>query len=281
LQEMESMTPTPESLAEVVLFIKKTQTFGFAYPNAIDFVGTWGSGLPRINISTPVAVLLSRLWHTVAKHGNNASSWRVWSFDVLEQLDYPIPQNDDELRSALASSHLVFLHAKKFYPIMRHVAWARKAYWKPTIFNLLWPLLHPLDLDYQVIWCSDEQYMHLMARTSHILWRKYIYVIRGHNWLDKVTLTWPTKVISLKNGILTEFDVQPEDFWFATIAHFDQIAWWDLEQNLSIVRSILDGTCTTAHADLIAANWALALHLLWAVSDLKQWAKLMQQAMSL
>jgi anthranilate phosphoribosyltransferase len=61
------------------------------------------------------------------------------------------------------------LYAKKFYPFFRHFAEVRKRYAKPTIFNILGPLLNPANTDYQIIGCSFEDKMGLIIETCKIL----------------------------------------------------------------------------------------------------------------
>lgn len=278
LDGMNQKEPTAQDLFEVIQYIRQTQEFWFPLPACVDIVGTWWSWLPRINISTPVSILLARCGLLIAKHGNNASSWRVWSFDVLWKTSFPLCQNDDDIRK-YAQKKLLFLHAKLFYPVMRFVWPARKIYGKPTLFNLIWPLLHPLDPDTQLLWCSFPDKMDLMMETALLLWRKTVAVVRAEDWLDKLSLIWENRVLLRKNKTLTDMTIVPEDFGLARISSFDEIAWWDIDHNATLLQSLIDGTCQTRHADLIAMNWAFVLSMCDKVDSLKEWVEKMRRAM--
>jgi anthranilate phosphoribosyltransferase len=71
------------------------------------------------------------------KHGNNASSGRFGSFDLLQLMNYPIPYTKEDIHYALQDKHLAFLYAKALYPVFKYANIARKKFGKPTVFNLL------------------------------------------------------------------------------------------------------------------------------------------------
>lgn len=260
---------TAKDLVEIVQWVQTTQTMDINYPKAVDIVGTGGSWLPRINTSTITSIICARMGIKVMKHGNNAASGRFGSFDLLQLLGYPIAENPIQLAQQYATHKLWFLYAKQLYPIFRHAIQARKVYGKPTIFNLLWPLLNPAGCETQLIWCSFKDKMLTMAQACQALGRKHVYIVRGEEWLDEVTLTWKTDIVSLKDDVITEFHISPVDFGMETCS-FDAIAWWTGKLNRTIALDILFGTCTTRHKDLVAINVATVLHLLGKVSSWKE-----------
>ncbi len=182
LQEIEIMTIDAMSLAEVVRYIKKSQVIALSYPESIDIVSTWWSMMKTINTSTLCAILLAREGHKVLKHGSNASTSNVGSFDLLSHMWITIPQNTTEIECEVREHNIAFLYARLFFPIFKNVTSIRKIYGKPTIFNILWPLLSPANPQYQMIWCAFADKQQLMAETLAILGRKKAYVI---------TIDWP------------------------------------------------------------------------------------------
>jgi len=216
LLEVVDKKVSPEELAEIIKFIKEKQAIKLYLPKAIDIAWTWWSWLPRINTSTLTCLKLAKQWIKVAKHGNNASSGRFGSFDLIEKLNYKIPENKQEILQEIEKNNVAFLYAKKFFPFFKEFAQVRKRYWKPTIFNILWPLLNPANTNYQIIGCSFEDKMELMIKTCKILWRKNVLIVRWEDGLDEVTLAWKTKVFELKNGEIKDYFIKPEDFGFQT-----------------------------------------------------------------
>ncbi|MDA1060315.1 MAG: anthranilate phosphoribosyltransferase, partial [bacterium] len=235
----------------------------------IDVCGTGGSGLPRINTSTISAFILSKLGVGVAKHGNKAASGRFGSFDLLEEMGVDIEKSPEELERCYGDNSLAFIYARSFHPVMRHFVEARKAIGKPTIFNILGPLLNPAGVDMQIIGTGFKAQMRLIAETCKLMGKKRVLVVRGSDGLDEVTLTGETDIAELNNGIITEYTISPEDFGIEK-AQFEEIAGGSPEVNTEIALKILNGSCKSRHADLVNINTALALKLIGKVEHLKE-----------
>ena len=262
LTDASSKETTPSELAKIIRYLKTFQTKTLEFPEALDCCWTWGSGLSRINTSTIWALLLARQWVKVMKHGNKAASWRFWSFDLLEALGYKIDLSEEEIIENYKKENIAFLFARTMFPIFKEFAEVRQRIWKPTIFNILWPLLAPANPNNQVIGCSYEDKMQLITETCKELWREKVLVVRGSDWLDEVTLTGETKVFELNNWKISEYTISPKDFWLASCT-FEKISWWDQEKNTRIAKEILNWTCETRHKELVAVNVATTLKFLW------------------
>lgn len=276
LEKSAQKTVSPEELAEIVRYIKTYQTMKLNFPDAIDVCGTGGSGLSRINTSTISALVLWKLWVKVLKHGNRASSGRFGSFDLLEWLGYNLEADEQEILENYEKDNIAFLFAKTFFPIMAAFGQVRQKYAKPTIFNILWPLLAPANPKRQIIWCSAEDKMELMAETCKLLWRESVMIVRWEDGLDEVTLTEKTKVVELKDWNISTYYLSPENFGVESCS-FEEIWWWDPDFNINMAKSILKGNCKTRHADLVIVNTALALKLVWVEQDLKKWVQMIKE----
>ena len=251
-----------EELAEIITFIKSKQAIKIDLPETLDMAGTGGSGLPRINTTTLACLKLAKLWIKIAKHWNNASSWRFGSFDLIETLNYTIPQNEEEILEEIEKNNVAFLYAKMFYPFFKEFAEVRKRYAKPTIFNILWPLLNPANTDYQIIGCSFEDKMELLIETCKILWRKNILVVRWEDWLDEVTLSNKTKVFELKNWEITNYIISPEDFGFQT-CESSEIFAEQIDEKIEIAKKIISWDKVGKYSEIVDLNVKVALKLMW------------------
>ena len=251
-----------EELAEIIIFITSKQAIQIELPDGIDIAWTGGSWLPRINTSTLTCLMLAKREITIAKHWNNASSWRFWSFDLIETLAYKIPTNQKEILGEIEENNVAFLYAKMFYPFFKEFWGVRKRYWKPTIFNILWPLLNPANTDYQIIGCSFEDKMELMIDTCKILWRKNVLVVRWEDWLDEITLSWKTTVYELTNWEIKKYIISPEDFGFKT-CESSEIFSEKIEDKINIAKKIIAGEKVGKYSELVDLNVKVALKLMW------------------
>ena len=261
LEKVAEKKVTAEELAEIIKFIKNHQAIKVDIPEAIDMAGTGGSWLPRINTTTLSCIKLAQSWVKIAKHWNNASSWRFGSFDLIEVLGYKIPENKEEILEEVEKNNVAFLYAKKFYPFFRHFWEVRKRYGKPTIFNIIWPLLNPANTDFQIIGCSFEDKMELIIDTCKILGRKNVLVVRWEDWLDEVTLSWKTKIYELKNWEIKDYYIIPEDFGFVT-CELQEILTEKIEDKIEIAKKIIDQKKVGRFSDLVDLNVKVALKLM-------------------
>jgi len=238
-------------------------------PGAIDLCGTGGSGLQRINTSTLTAFVLAAAGVPVAKHGNKAASGRFGSFDLLETLGINIMADKNRLESIYKDQNLAFIFARSFHPVFKHFAAVRQELRVKTIFNILGPLLNPANPEYQIIGTSNPKDMQLIAEAALALGKKQVLVINGSDGLDELTLTGKTSVMEVRNGKIDSYKLEPADFGFEMV-DFSQIAGGDQAFNIGITKSILDGSCTTAHINLVLANTALALKFMGQVKTYKE-----------
>lgn len=258
-----------EDLLVFVEFLRTNMTASLDMPGAIDICGTGGSGLARINTSTIASFILNSLKVKIAKHGNKAASGRFGSFDLLEALGEKIDLETEELEKIYAEKGLAFIFARKFHPAIKHFAEARQKIDKPTVFNLLGPLLNPANPLRQIIGTTFKGQMRLIAETCKLLGKERVMVVSGENGLDEVTLTGKTDVVELRNGEIFEYQISPEDFGIEQ-CEFEEISGGDAEKNLRIAKEILAGNCKSRHADLVYINCALALKLVDKVATLRE-----------
>ena len=266
---------SPEELKQVVLFMKSNCENTLEIKDAIDVCGTGGSGLNRINTSTIAAFILASMGVKVAKHGNRAASGRFGSFDLLESLEVGF----DVDKRIIDRTNLMFLFAPSFFPVMKYFVDVRKAIKKPTFFNILGPLLNPLNVSSQIIGTAFKDKMSLILETCKLLGKKNIFVVCGNDGLDEVTLTGETYVHELKNGEIHECTIVPEDFGVKR-CDFKEIKGGDADFNKNIALEILKGECETRHQDLVLINVALALKLAGKEMDLKKAYQLVKQHLS-
>ncbi|MFN3786710.1 MAG: glutamine amidotransferase-related protein, partial [Thiothrix sp.] len=142
LREASELSRFVRVMVSAVVDSQGLETFA-EVQGVVDVCGTGGSGLPRINTSTLVSLLLAHCGLKIAKHGNRAAAGRYGSFNLLENLGLPAQFEPASAAQTLREANLAFVFAPGVYPVFRHFAPVRSKIGVPTVFNALGPLLNP------------------------------------------------------------------------------------------------------------------------------------------
>ena len=236
-------------------------------PGAIDTVGTGGDGAGTYNISTATALVVAACGVPVAKHGNRAMSSKSGAADVLAELGVNLDAGMDVVRTALWQAGICFLMAPRHHPAMRNVGPTRVELGTRTIFNLLGPLSNPAGAKRQLIGVFARDWVEPVAHVLHRLGSEAAWVVHGSDGLDEVTTTGVTHVAQLRDGVVTTFDVTPEDGGLFR-AHPRDLKGGDPATNAAALRALLTGA-TGAYRDIVLLNSAATLVVAGKVSDLR------------
>lgn len=85
-------------------------------------------------------------------------------------------------------------------------------------------------------------------------------VVHGQDGMDEITLTAPTSVCEVKDGIFSEYSLTPEQFGFNRCSKEDLLGG-NAQENAAISRSILDGSLTGPKRDVVLFNSGCALYI--------------------
>lgn len=226
----------------------------------IDTCGTGGDGASTFNISTTVAFVAAAAGVPVVKHGNRSASSKVGSADVLEALGVNLKASGDRIEAAVAEVGVTFLFAPGWHPAMKAVVPLRKTLKVRTAFNLLGPLVNPLRPTGQVMGVFDPTLLETLAGSLHDLGTQRAIVLHGRERLDEAGLADLTDLAVLENGTVTTRELNPETLGL-NAAPTSALRGGDVQQNVDILRSLLQGKGTAAQQDVVALNAALALEV--------------------
>lgn len=232
----------------------------------VDTCGTGGDGAGTFNISTVAALVVAAAGVPVAKHGNRAASGTCGSADLLEAWGIEIELGPDAAARCLEDLGVTFLFARSFHPAMRFVAPVRAHLGIRTTFNVLGPLSNPAGAPHQVVGVSDLKLARPMADALAALGKRYAFVFRGHDGLDELTTTAPSTVFEVRDGEVTEFELDPLDLGVAR-ADLDDLRGGTVADNVAIADAVLAGE-TGPRSDIVALNAAAALVVAGAEPDL-------------
>jgi anthranilate phosphoribosyltransferase len=224
----------------------------------VDTCGTGGSGIDSFNISTAVAFTAAACGAHVAKHGNRSASGRVGSADVLESLGVDLKAPTVRALDALSATGVTFLFAPGWHPALAGLAPLRRTLGVRTVFNLLGPLVNPLQPDSQVLGVARPELLDPMADALRRLGQHRAVVVHGHGGLDEATLSGPSELRVLDNGEVRSEWLDPWELGLQS-APIEAICGGDLEENRRILEAVLQGGGTVAQQEVVLLNTALVL----------------------
>jgi anthranilate phosphoribosyltransferase len=247
-----------------------------AGPGLVDTCGTGGDHSNSFNISTTAAFVVAGAGGKVAKHGNRSVSSSCGSADVLEALGARIELAPDLAIDVLDSCGFCFLFAPTYHPAMASVAAHRRELKLRTVFNLLGPLTNPARVEGQVLGVADGSKQRIMAEVLRELGVQRALVVHGAEGLDELSLAGPSRVVELRDGSLTEYEVEPEDVGLER-APLEALVGGDADLNAEILRAVLRGEAG-ARRDAVVINAAAALVAANIAADLSDGVAIARRA---
>ena len=223
----------------------------------LDTCGTGGSGTKSFNISTTVAFVVAACGVKVAKHGNRSISSTCGSADVLEALGVNLTVTPEKVEECIRDAGIGFLFAPALHGAMKHAIGPRREIGIRTIFNILGPLTNPARADRQVLGVYRADLVETLGRVLAGLGCRRGFVVHGDDGMDELTLTAPTRVAEIRDGMVALETVTPEQFGFRRCA-LSELQGGDAAQNAAIVRAVLAGE-TGPKRDVVVLNAGFGL----------------------
>ena len=223
----------------------------------VDTAGTGGDGSSSFNISTTAALVAAGAGAKVAKHGNRAMSGSTGSADVLEALGVQIALSPESVARCIEEVGFGFMFAQGFHPSMRFAAGPRREIGIRTVFNILGPLTNPAGADRQVIGVAEPSLARRMAESLGRLGSHKALIVHGTDGIDELSISAPTSVWSLENGVVTESEVTPEQLGLQRAA-IESIQIDSPESSAAMARGVLSGEYGPAR-DVVLMNASAAL----------------------
>ena len=242
----------------------------------VDIVGTGGDGSHTFNISTCSMFVAAAAGARVSKHGGRSVSSKSGSADVLESLGVNINLSPEQIAESIAQTGLGFMFAPNHHPAMKNVAPVRREMGIKTIFNLLGPLTNPASAPNILMGVFHADLVGIQVRALHELGAEHAVVVYGRDGMDEVSLGAATLVGELKDGVVTEYEIHPEDFGL-TMASNRALKVDTPEQSKAMLMGVLDNQPGPAR-DIVALNAGVALYAANVAPTMLAGLQLAQQA---
>jgi len=260
---------TPDHVATGVEIMRENMTPA-PIDNAIDIVGTGGTGLHTYSISTASALVCAGAGARVAKHGNRAASSLTGTADTLSELGVNLAVTPEKAAECVEAAGLGFLFAPNHHPAMRFVGPARKAIGAKTIFNLLGPMSNPASTKRMLVGVANDTWRHLMAQAFAQLGEthgiEHIWVVHGHDGLDEITTTGPTYVSEVNGSDVREFTLSPEIYGLE-LTTLESLRGGPPAHNALALQELLSGH-RSDYRDIVCLNSGAALMIAGLAGDI-------------
>ncbi len=224
----------------------------------VDIVGTGGDGSHTFNISTCAMFVAAAAGARVSKHGNRSVSSKSGSADVLEALGVNLMLQPEAIARCIADTGIGFMFAPNHHPAMKNVAPVRRELGVRTIFNILGPLTNPAGAPNILMGVFHADLVGIQVRALQRLGAEHALVVYGRDGMDEVSLGAATMVGELKDGVITEYEIHPEDFGLA-MASSRALKVETPQHSEALLRAVLAGEPGPAR-DIVILNAGVALY---------------------
>ncbi|MDE3736365.1 MULTISPECIES: anthranilate phosphoribosyltransferase [Pseudomonas] len=249
--------------------------------HVVDVVGTGGDGANIFNVSSAATFVVAAAGGKVAKHGNRAVSGKTGSADVLEAAGIYLDLKPEQVARCIEGIGVGFMFAQVHHKAMKYAASPRRELGLRTLFNMLGPLTNPAGVKHQVVGVFSQALCRPLAEVLKRLGSEHILVVHSRDGLDEVSLAAPTHVAELKDGEVTEYQIQPEDFGIKSQSLIG-LTVGSPQESLELIRDALGRRKTEngqKAADMIVLNAGAALYAADLASSLKEGVRLAQDAL--
>ncbi|WP_313091343.1 anthranilate phosphoribosyltransferase [Stutzerimonas nitrititolerans] len=238
----------------------------------VDTCGTGGDGMNIFNVSTAASFVVGAAGGKVAKHGNRAVSGKSGSADLLEAAGVYLDLTPEQVARSVDTVGVGFMFAPAHHGAMKFAAGPRRELGLRTLFNILGPMSNPAGVKHQVLGVFSKELCRPMAEVLARLGSVHVLVVHAQDGLDEISLAAPTFVAELKDGEISEYKIQPEDFGIKSQSLIG-LNVDDAQGSLALIRDALGRRQTEngqKAADIIVLNAGAALYAADMASSLHE-----------
>jgi anthranilate phosphoribosyltransferase len=244
----------------------------------VDVVGTGGDGAHTFNISTASMLVAAAGGAKIAKHGNRSVSSKSGSADVLEAFGVKLNLSAQAVSQCIEKTGLGFMFAPNHHPAMKNVVPVRKDLGVRTVFNILGPLTNPAKAPHILMGVFNADLVRIQAEVLKLLGTQSALVVYGRDGLDEISLQGPSLVGELKSGLVSEYEIKPEDFGF-DVAPTSLLKVSDANESKEIIWAVLNNQSGPAK-DIVCLNAGATLYVSGISENIKQGVQIAKDAIT-
>ncbi len=255
-----------------------TKVYTPPYKQFVDIVGTGGDSTNSFNISTASMFVTAAAGARVAKHGNRSVSSKSGSADVLEVLGAIIDLSAEQVMQCLNETGIGFMFAPNHHPALKMVASVRKEMGVRTLFNILGPLINPANAPQILMGVFHPNLVQLQVRALRHLGATHALVVCGKDGMDEISLGAATSAAELRDGVIYEYEINPEELGFA-LTPSSQLCVNNASESKTRLLEALDNRPGAAR-DIVILNAGAALYTADVAASIKAGIELAREAIA-
>lgn len=234
----------------------------------VDTCGTGGDGAHTFNISTASALVAAAAGAKVAKHGGRSVSSTCGSADVLEALGVNVNLTPEQVAQSVREIGVGFMFAPNHHSAMKHAAPVRRELGVRTLFNLLGPMTNPAGAPNQVMGVFHRELVPKLAQVLKALGSRHVLVVHAADGLDEISLSGDTYVAELRDGQISEYTLNPQQFGLQLSAT-EKLAVHNIDEASTMLHQSL-GQQACAPRDIVALNAGAAIYVVGLAASLEE-----------
>lgn len=271
-----------ETIEEIAAAAKVMRSFALKVEvegdHLVDIVGTGGDGMHTFNISTTAAFVIAAAGARVAKHNNRSVSSRSGSADVLDMAGVKLGLPPEQVAACINQVGVGFMFAPAHHSATKYAAGPRKELGVRTVFNLLGPLTNPASVPNLLIGVYAKELVTPLAEVMKALGNKHVLIVHSDDGLDEISIAAPTSVAELKDGMVSNYTITPEQFGLKR-GKLTDITVETIEDSYTIMRSVLDNQPGTGR-DIVVLNAGAAIYAADITATIEQGIRLAEQVLA-
>ena len=117
----------------------------------------------------------------------------------------------------------------------------------------------------------DKQWLIPIAQVLQQLGSQHVLIVHSEDGLDEISLSAKTYITELKDGVIRDYEITPEQFGFQSI-EIEQLAVNSVEDSLDTLHSVLDNVSGPA-LDIVCLNAGAAIYTAGLSEDIESGIK--------
>ena len=178
---------------------------------------------------------------------------------MLEAAGVNLNLTPEQVSACIEKVGVGFMFAPLHHSAMKHAIGPRREMAVRTIFNVLGPLTNPAGVSNQVLGVFDKQLVEPLARVLQKLGSRHVMVVHSYDGMDEISIGARTNVAELKDGQVTTYTLQPEDFGLSK-GNIKELVVEDAQQSLGMIRLVFEGHQGPAR-DIVVLNAGAAIYV--------------------
>jgi anthranilate phosphoribosyltransferase len=170
------------------------------------------------------------------------------------------------------------MFAPNYHSAMKYAAPVRKELGVRTLFNVLGPLTNPAGAPNQVLGVFNRELTGKLARVLKELGSRHVLVVHAEEGLDEISLASPTLVAELKDGHVSEYELEPGLFGLPQVAASDLLVNGK-EESVAMIKAAL-GDAHAGAAAIVALNAGAAIYVAGKANSLQEGVSRAQKAIT-